>query len=91
MEFFRKESFQLPFLAGKVALAEAGSVQMEFIYLSRLTGDSKYEQTVRLRIVFFNSKAMRAFNKILEMKSQIEGLWPMYLLPGKVNQPSAGA
>ncbi|KAJ3115306.1 hypothetical protein HDU96_000857 [Phlyctochytrium bullatum] len=51
--------------ADSVIIAQAGSIQLEFQYLSDVTGDP-----------IFAKKAFTAYNKILRMHTQVPGLYP---------------
>jgi hypothetical protein len=54
---------------GAASLAEVGSVQLEFKYLSEISGDGVYWQ-----------KAEKVMNVILESPS-MEGIYPIFLSP----------
>ncbi|RKP17627.1 hypothetical protein ROZALSC1DRAFT_30596 [Rozella allomycis CSF55] len=58
-----------------VALAELGTLQMEFAYVSDLTGNLKYRE-----------KALAVYQKLSEMQTGILGLFPLHINPLSIKQ-----
>lgn len=62
-----RQSSNPSWTSGASVLSEAGSVQLEFFYLSKLTGDD-----------FFRDKAQRVVDQLDRMK-KTDGLYPIYV------------
>ena len=52
-------------MGGRVSLAEIGSLQLEFAYLSDITGNPTYRE-----------KAEHVFNSLSKMTTTVPGLYP---------------
>ncbi|EPZ35239.1 glycoside hydrolase [Rozella allomycis CSF55] len=71
------ETGKQPWLGDAVSLAEIGSLQLEFTFLSEITGIQKYKE-----------KSQQVFFTLSKMKTKVPGLYPMRILPDTFEQPA---